>query len=77
MTERLKLWWSEFRYWKFIRPSQKFRPWLAQYYPKWVVTDALIHASARKIRGNEVVPEVTFMTVYERWYKEGRRKVEP
>lgn len=64
--------WVEFRYWNIARPLQKFRPWLAKFYPKWLVTDALIHAGVRKIRGDEVVPEVSFMDVYERWYKEGR-----
>jgi len=62
----------ELKYWYFTMKVQRFRPWLARHYPKWMVTDALIHAGVEKIRHNEVVPEVTFMTVYERWYKEGR-----
>jgi hypothetical protein len=63
---------SEVKYWYVTQPIQKFRPWLAKFYPKWLVNDALIHAGVRKIRDHEVVPEVTFMDVYERWHKEGR-----
>jgi hypothetical protein len=65
--------WREFKYWQITRRIQRLRPWLATKYPKWVVTDALIHAGVRKIREQEVVPEVTFMDVYERWYREGRK----
>lgn len=63
----------EFGYWHIRHRIQKFRPWVAKFYPKWLITDALIHAGVRKIRDDEIVPEVTFMTVYERWYREGRR----
>lgn len=59
------------KYWKY-RQVNKFRPWLATKLPAWLVTDALIHAGVQKIRDNETVPEVPFMLVYERWYKEGR-----
>jgi hypothetical protein len=59
------------RYWVY-RTIGLLRPRLARFYPKWMVTDALIHAGVRKIRDHEVYPEVPFMTVYERWYKEGR-----
>lgn len=65
--------WTAFKYRKITRPLQKLRPWLAKFYPEWLVTDALIHAGVRTIRDDEVVPEVTFMDVYERWYKNGRR----
>jgi hypothetical protein len=67
---------SEFKYWQVTRRIQKFRPWLAQFYPKWLITDSLIHAGVRKIRKDETVPEVSFMDVYGRWYDEGRRRNE-
>lgn len=70
-TERIQSLWWRTRY-PLYRWINHFRPWLAQFYPEWMVTDALIHAAVRKIRDTEVYPEVRFMTVYERWYKEGR-----
>lgn len=54
------------------RHVQRFRPWLAKFYPKWLITDALIHAGTRKTRDHEIVASVSFMTIYERWFKEGR-----
>jgi hypothetical protein len=66
------MWLSNAQYWYLSRPLQKLRPWLAKFYPEWLITDALIHAGVRKIRDDEVVPEVTFMDVYQRWYEEGR-----
>jgi hypothetical protein len=67
-----KVAWQEFKYWQITRRVQRLRPWLATKFPQWVVYDALIHAGVRKIREDEVIPEAKFMTVLERWSKEGR-----
>jgi len=64
----------DLKYWQVTRRTQRIRPWLATKYPKWVITNALIHAGVQKIRGNETVPEVPFMIVYKRWCKEGRNR---
>ena len=67
------LWWPEFKYWQITRRLQHFRPWLAKFYPKWLIDDALIHAS-QKIRDHEHADKVSFIEVYSRWYDEGRSK---
>lgn len=71
----IHFWGIEFWYYAWQRPVGKFRPWLAKYYPEWMVTDALIHAGVRKTRQFEEVHDPSFMDIYERWCKEGRRNV--
>lgn len=70
---KMRIMLNELGYWHVRRRIQLIRPWLAKFYPKWVITDALIHAGIRKTLDSESVVDVPFITIYERWYKEGRR----
>jgi hypothetical protein len=67
---------SELKYYYWLRPIGKFRPWLATKYPAWLVQDCLIRATVQMIDDRETVPEVPAMTVLERW-SEGARNRKP
>lgn len=64
----------ELKYYYFLRPLGKFRPWLATKYPTWLIHDALIRATVTMVDDNEVVPDVPAMVVLERWSKDEERE---
>jgi hypothetical protein len=64
--------WIEIKYWTsrwFQRHGQEV---LFKLMPNWLVQQAMIKAS-RHVLPHEVVPDVKFMTIFERTYKEESR----
>lgn len=51
-------------------------PWVREVMPRWLVVQALIKAAApgKGILRDEVVPEVPFMLVFERWHDAAWRR---
>lgn len=65
--EKMPLSWLIFdkSYWVKRWLGNRARTVLYKVMPRWFVREAFMYAQ-RYIKGNEIVPEVTFMTVFER-----------
>jgi hypothetical protein len=60
----------EWKYWHITRRIQRLRPWLARFYPKWMVRDALIHVIVEVTRPSDIVSDITFVEALRRWMDE-------
>lgn len=57
--------WSEKKYWITRYFTRVSRSLLYRVMPRWVVRESMMYAS-RYIKPDEVVPDINFMTVFER-----------